>query len=177
MILTGPEIVRAVRGGEIAISPFDPDHLEPNSYQVCLGRHLLVCAESHLDVRVAPAMQPDVIPDHGRVLWPGVAYLGETAEVAGGRCYAATLDTTRSAASLGLWIQVMAPLGHTGAIVRWTLELVVAQPLRVYPGMPVGKIAFWVPAGPAVPYQGRYLNSQIVRSSALSQDFSPQEVA
>jgi rifampicin phosphotransferase len=41
MILTGPEIVRAVRRGEIVIEPFAKSNVEPNSYRVTLGNNLL----------------------------------------------------------------------------------------------------------------------------------------
>lgn len=171
MILTGPEIIAARERGDLVVEPFDPRAVEPNDYLVRLGSRLLVCTAGRLDARVAPEVEAEVLPESGRVLQPGQLYLGETAEVIGGRSYASTLDTARSVAELGLWIQVMAPLGHVGAVVRWTLELVAAQPLRVYPGMPVGKIAFWVPLGPSVPYQGRYLHSDRVHASRLERDF------
>lgn len=171
MILTGPEIIKARERGALVVEPFDLSAVEPNDYLVRLGTRLLVNTADRLDAQVPPEVQAEVLPDSGRVLQPERLYLGETAEIIGGRNYASTLDTARSVAELGLWIQVMAPLGHVGAVVRWTLELVVAQPLRVYPGMPVGKVAFWVPMGSPILYQGRYMDADRVHASRLERDF------
>lgn len=51
MILTGPEIVRAVRRGEIVIEPFTKSNVEPNGYRVTLGDSLLVSTGATLDTR------------------------------------------------------------------------------------------------------------------------------
>ncbi len=156
--------------GEIVIKPFAKDNLEPNSYRVTLGDSLLVSTAADLDARKIPQMRRDVVLASGYILEPGGFYLGETAEVLGARSFATTLYATRSAASLGMWINFSAPLGHMGAIVRWTLELKTAQRVIVYPRMTVGKLAFWSTVGDIVPYRGRYLGSTEVECSKLSID-------
>jgi dCTP deaminase len=170
MILTGNRIAAEVNSGTITIQPYSAEHLEPNSYRVTLGRRFLDCATESLDARSDPLMSASVLEDQGRVLEPGRFYLGETGEVLGSTRFAATLYATRSLASLGMWIHFSAPLGHTGAVIRWTLEIRVAHRLVVYPGMPIGKIAFWCPYGTVVPYDGRYLSSTTVRASAIRVD-------
>lgn len=170
MILTGNEIAEAVNAGSIVITPYDDDCIEPNSYRVTLGCRLLESASDSLDSRVDPPMTATVIASGGRVLQPGRLYLGETGEVLGSTRFASTLHATRSLATMGMWIHFSAPLGHTGAVIRWTLEIRVAQPLVVYPGMTVGKIAFWRPFGTVVSYRGRYRLSRSVRRSALRED-------
>ena len=57
---------------------------------------------------------------------------------------------------LGLFLQLSADLGHIGAVHCWTLELTVVQPVRVYPGMRIGQVSFWVPEGDRVLYGGTY---------------------
>lgn len=170
MILTGAEIARAVRRGEIVIEPFTKDNLEPNSYRVTLGESLLVSNEIDLDVRKSPQMRRDVIPPSGYILDPNELYLGETAEILGAHSFATTLHATRSVASLGVWIHLSAPLGHMGAIVCWTLELKSTQRIIVHPRMTIGKLAFWSTRGDVVPYRGRYLGSTEVQCSKLSID-------
>ncbi|MGH3850436.1 MAG: dCTP deaminase domain-containing protein, partial [Pseudonocardiaceae bacterium] len=101
MILTGPEIARAVRRGEIVIEPFMKENLEPNSYRVALGDGLLVSTAVDLDAREVPQMRRDIIPASGYILEPCELYLGETAEILGAHSFATTLHATRSAASLG----------------------------------------------------------------------------
>lgn len=83
MILTGSEIARTVRRGEIVIKPFVKDNLEPNSYRVTLGDGLLVSTADDLDARKIPQMRRDVIPTSGYILEPGELHLGETAEILG----------------------------------------------------------------------------------------------
>lgn len=61
MILTGPEIAREVRRGEIVIKPFTKDNLEPNSYRVTLGDSLLVSTAVGLDARKIPQTRRDVM--------------------------------------------------------------------------------------------------------------------
>jgi dCTP deaminase len=41
-LITGPEIARGVAAGTIKIEPYDPAHLNPNSYNLRLGDRLLV---------------------------------------------------------------------------------------------------------------------------------------
>jgi len=45
MILTGPAIAAARAAGDITIEPFDPERLNPNSYNFALGDGLRVYAE------------------------------------------------------------------------------------------------------------------------------------
>ncbi len=144
--------------------------MEPNSYRVTLGDSLLVSTGVTLDARKIPQMRRDVIPVNGYILEPAELYLGETVEILGANSFAATLHTTRSVASLGVWIHFSAPLGHMGAIVRWTLELRTAQRIFVYPRMTIGKLAFWLTFGDAAPYRGRYLGATGVQCSKLSID-------
>lgn len=170
MILTGHRIETGVSAGDITIDPFIPEHLEPNSYRVTLGSRLLACTTDVLDARSVPPMDSSVLPDAGRVLEPGRFYLGETGEILGSTRFASTLYATRSLASIGMWLHFSAPLGHTGAVIRWTLEIRVAQQIVVYPGMTIGKIAFWQTQGDPIGYCGRYRDSTTVRRSALRDD-------
>ncbi|WP_435797921.1 dCTP deaminase domain-containing protein [Streptomyces klenkii] len=39
MILTSPEITAAALNGRLRIDPFDPEQVNPNNYDVRLGRH------------------------------------------------------------------------------------------------------------------------------------------
>jgi dCTP deaminase len=62
---------------------------------------------------------------------------------------------------LGLFLQLFADLGQIGAVHNWTLEMVVVQPLRVFPGMTIGQISFWVPIGDKVLYEGDYAKTSL----------------
>ncbi|KAA9150341.1 deoxycytidine deaminase [Amycolatopsis acidicola] len=156
MILTGPEIAESVRRGEIVIEPFCPEQLNPNSYNYLLGREIQVAEAETLDARRPVSWREQEIPDEGFVLSPGRVYLANTAEVIGSRSRVTTLIGRSSLGRLGLFTQVTADLGHHGAIHRWTLELTVVQPLRVYAGMRLGQVSFWRSSGDVTGYDGPY---------------------
>ncbi|WP_280454092.1 dCTP deaminase [Nocardia brasiliensis] len=169
-MLTGTAIGEAVAMGEIVIDPFDPDRLCANSYSFALGDTLLRYRTTTgvLDPMTDAPVTETIMGETGFVLEPGILYLGSTVEVMGGLRYAATLHACRSVSSLGLRIQLSAPLGHCGAVIPWTLELRAAMAVRVYPGMTIGKIAFWPMQGRAGRYAGRYAGSGGVVRSLLS---------
>ncbi|MDP5280067.1 hypothetical protein Q9Q95_14125 [Sphingomonas sp. DG1-23] len=152
MILTGQAIANAIENGDIEIESFEPDQLNPNSYNYRLGPEVIEVASTH-PYRLGDAIK---IPDAGLVLHPHRLYLAATAEIIGSRRYVTTLLGRSSVGRLGLFLNVSADLGHAGSRSRWTLELTVVQPLRVYGGMVVGQVAFWGQEGRLTPYCGRY---------------------
>jgi dCTP deaminase len=168
MILTGNQIKQAVRDGDITISSFSEDFIESNSYGFHLGKELAVYTETPIDAYGLRPVDCIQIPDNGYVLRPNFFYLGHTLEQMGSRIYAAELYARLSTSLCGMFIQTSAPLGHTGAIITWTLEIVVSHPVRVYAGMLIGKICFWKSHGQIEPYAGRYVASQFAVPSRLS---------
>jgi len=147
MILTGSSIVDEVKNGTITIKPFAKDLVNPNSYNYRLGDELLVLDDEILDVRKSPTTKRIIIPEEGYVLQPGKVYLGHTYETIGSSDYVPSLIGRSSLGRLGLFLQITADLGHIGTGHKWTLELKVVQPLRVYPGMRIGQVSFWKPDG------------------------------
>jgi len=175
MILTGREIQRQLHAGRINIDPFNDKYLESNSYGFHLGPDFTYYEDPILDPAVVPKCGQTIhSTERGMTLLPGLVYLGHTKEVMGSDFYASTLYANRSVASLGVWIQISAPLGHVGAVISWTLEIRVTQPTVLYPGMNVGKIAFWCVEGLRELYKGRYSNSVSVVPSLSYHDWTEQ---
>ena len=170
MILTGPEILAEVRAGRIHISQFDAECIEPNSYGFRLAEEILWYRQDVIDCFAAPRTERLKIGPEGIVLEPGRFYLGSTMEAMGSPHYATTLHGCRSASTLGIWIQFSAPLGHSGAIFPWTLEISVANHVRIYPRMKIGKLAFWSMQGEGTRYAGKYTRSRSAVASRLSLD-------
>ncbi|GIJ26343.1 deoxycytidine triphosphate deaminase [Micromonospora qiuiae] len=168
MILSGLEILSEVRAGHIHIDDFDVERIEPNSYGFRLAEDILWYTDDVIDCFRPPAAQHVKMGPEGMILEPERFYLGGTMEAMGSPHYAATLYACRSASTLGIWIQFSAPLGHSGAVFPWTLEMKVAQPVRVYPGMVIGKIAFWSMQGEPISYDGKYSGSESAVVSRLS---------
>jgi dCTP deaminase len=170
VILTGRDIHREVLAGRIHIDDYDPERLEPNSYGFRLAREIITYTDDVIDLHSPAASRTAVMGDDGMVLAPGRFYLGATMEAMGSPWYAATLYACRSVSTLGMWIQFSAPLGHSGAIFPWTLEIATTCAIRVYPGMIIGKLAFWSMQGDPVGYEGRYTGSESAVASRMSLD-------
>lgn len=153
MILTGSKIKEEVARGTIKISPFSEEQVNPNSYNYRLGPILKVYRSFDGKKSLFEEM---VIPEEGCVLQPGQMYLGHTKEVIGSSVYAMSLIGRSSMGRYGLFLQVSANLGHTTSEHQWTLEMVAAQPIRVYSGMIIGQVSFWSNFGTVVDYNGRY---------------------
>lgn len=156
MILTAPEILSEVHNGSIIIDPFDERQLNPNSYNYRLGSSILETDDPLLDVRSTPHWRAVSLPTDGLTLQPRRLYLSNTLERIGSSQHVTSLIGRSSLGRLGMFLQVTADLGHTGAIHNWTLELHVVQPLRIYPGMSIGQVTFWRTRGDESLYDGRY---------------------
>lgn len=153
MILTGPQIRSAYEAGDLLIDPFDPRNLNPNSYNFHLGPIILEkLLGKHDETR--PMHANDV--STGVLLEPGKLYLGATEELIASNLFVVTLLGRSSLGRLGLFLNVTADLGHSGSMSQWTLEMTVVQPLKVYAGMTIGQISFWVQSGRKEQYAGRY---------------------
>lgn len=147
MILTGMEIKKIVKKGDIVIRPFSDSLLNPNSYNYRLGETLLVFQERVVDTKVLPKTKEVKIPEIGFTLQPGTTYLGSTLEKIGSDKFVPSLIGRSSLGRLGLFLQITADLGHLGTYHNWTLELTCVQPLVVYPRMRIGQVSFWKPEG------------------------------
>lgn len=152
MILTGERIASARTNGLIWIEPFEIERCSTNSYDFRLFPALRAIG-GDLDAAGPTGSRHIEIPETGYVLEPGVLYLGLTHELTGSARYAQLINGDRSLGSLGVWVHVTAPLGHMGHAIRWTLEIRVAKPVRVYPLMTFGKIVFVATRGTPQDYR------------------------
>jgi dCTP deaminase len=166
MILTGPQILREMEEGHILIDPFDPSWVGPNGIDWHLNPSL-IAFEGALDAHEQPVGEHHQIGAEGFVLRPGVLYLGLTMQTIAAHRHAQWIWGDRSAGSLGIWVHVSAPLGHTGSRIRWTLEIKVVRPVRVYAGIKLGKVCFLENAGAIAAYGdprfvgGKYLHNSL----------------
>ncbi|MBF6228516.1 dCTP deaminase [Nocardia abscessus] len=177
MILTGSEIESQVAQGRITIDPFEPEQLNPNSYNFRLGDVLKVYSETILDVRKPNSVKTIYLPEEGMILQPDRVYLGSTVEVMGSDHYVPIIRARSGVARLGLFIHITADLIDIGSVNQWTLQLHAVQPLRIYPGMLLGQVTFWRTEGPVTLYSGKYQGSLGPQESAIHLDFdrSPSE--
>jgi len=171
LILTGSEIDRQVSLGKIEIEPYDANKINPNSYNFALGQELLTYEDNCLDVKTTPRVSTIKIGKNGHILRPGRLYLGNTIEKMGSGHFVPTFSARSSIARLGLFINLSASLGDIGYFGQWTLQLVAVQPVRVYAGMNIGQMMWWVPSGSIQLYDGKYQNSMGPCCSRIAEDF------
>jgi dCTP deaminase len=174
VILTGPEIARAIAVGDIAIDPFDPGRLSPNAYDWRLGDVIRMC-DTALDAAQSHVFAEHAIPAAGMLLVPGRLYLGVSHERTHSERYAQMINGNRTIGMLGVWVHVSAPLGHMGHAIRWTLEMRAVRPVRIYPRMTFGKIIFIRSRGAPSSYQRagtKYTCSRGIDHSRLYEELS-----
>lgn len=158
MILTGEEIKRQVKLGNIHIKPFCEELINPNSYNYRIAPELLEIEEEIIDSKI-PYKTKKIWMDqqNGFMLKPHQLYLARTYEEIGSKEFVTILLGRSSVGRLGLFLQITADLGHVGSQHCWTLELKVVQPLIIYPFMKIGQVSFWMNYGPKnKKYSGEY---------------------
>ena len=158
-MLTANEILKQMKKGNIHISPFDINLLNPNSYNVRLSPKLKVYdKDAILDVRKENNTFREVtIPEEGFLLLPNTLYLGATMEAIASDKYISAIDGRSSLGRLGMQIHLTAGFGDVGFNGTYTLEITVVQPLMIYPEYEIAQVYFEKPDGKVdFLYKGRY---------------------
>ena len=191
-ILTGSEIYKEVQAGRITIDPFDPNQINPNSYNLRIDRRLLVYRppvydyEEHQRRRKIPRVDKNMphfndvvldchadnltdeyfIEDSGFMLQPGILYLGTTFERTFTDHYVPVISGRSSTGRLSMSVHVTAGFGDIGFDGKWTLEITVLHNLIIYPRDEMLQVYFETPQGDRdYLYDGRYNHQTDVTAS------------
>lgn len=159
MILVDWQIEDRIRRGHIGIDPFDPALIQPNSLDIRLGSHFVwytpgdAVIDPYHKESIASSVE-EVVADE-IVLQPGNFVLAETFEaIELPDNIVASIEGKSSIARLGIelhqtggWIDA----GFRGTI---TLEMcnVNQRPVRIYAGMPIGQLVFYMTERAEQPY-------------------------
>lgn len=170
-ILTGPEIIKEVHRGFIKIDNFDPNKINPNSYNLTLNEKLLVYKETILDCKADNQTEELIIPETGLLLMPGTLYLARTNERTVTKGFVPMLEGRSSIGRLGILVHVTAGFGDVGFDGFWTLEIACIQPVKIYPNMEICQIYYETKKGEIIEYKGKYQNNSDVQASKLYLDF------
>ncbi len=147
MILSDTKILEGIEAGEIVIEPFDIGCLGTNSYDVHLGKYLAYYKDHILDARKHNEIELLEIPEDGYVLHPNTLYLGVTLEYTETHAAVPFLEGKSSVGRLGIDIHATAGKGDVGFCNNWTLEISCTHPVRVYAGMPIGQLIYFLVEG------------------------------
>lgn len=147
MILSDKLILQEIEQGSIIIEPFRRECLGTNSYDVHLGKYLATYRNRVLDSKKHNEIDHFEIPKDGFVLQPNTLYLGVTLEYTETHKHVPFLEGKSSTGRLGIDIHATAGKGDVGFCNTWTLEISVAQPVKIYAGMPIGQLIYFVVEG------------------------------
>lgn len=187
-MLLQSKIREEIRNGKIIIDPFDDDNFTPNGYDLRLDNHLSIyksvfikgkiydpalggfcqttCRHA-LDMKTQPEMYTFEIPEEGIILEPNKVYLGQTVERTHTDYYIPMIEGRSSIARLGMDVHITAGFGHIGFNGKWTLEIRVTHPLKIYPNIKVCQVSFWEPSGDIseeLLYHGKYSKGNLPKS-------------
>ena len=159
MILSGPMIRREVAQGNIEIDPFDPEQINPASYDLTLGDEVL-CYEFGMihDAKEEPTkFRHARIGPEGFVVHPGKGYLMATAERVHTDKYVGCLDGKSSMGRLFLLCHFTAGYVDPSFSGQLTLEVATHEAsIRLYAGMRIAQIRFHAMLGEPMKYEGNY---------------------
>lgn len=174
MILSGKEIEKRL-DSDIKISPFNPQQINPNSYNLRLHNELIVYKDKILDMKRKNEVQKITLPDGGMILQPGILYLGRTYEYTETQNLVPMIEGRSSIGRLGLFIHITAGFGDVGFKGYWTLEIFCVQPIKIYPFVEICQMFFHTIEGEYQEYKSnKYQNNQGIQPSMLYKDFDNQ---
>lgn len=143
MILSDKTILQEMHWKNIIISPFNKDHLNPNSVDLTLAPQFKIYQPGVLDPRQPNPTIEMTIQEEGYVLQPGEVYLYACNERIGVKDnIRAKVEGKSSLGRLGLFVHVTAGFIDTGFEGSLVLELVATRPIRVYPNMKICQLEF-----------------------------------
>ena len=174
MILSGSEIIKRYRKGDIVIEPFYPDTVGANSYDLTLNDILYTYSINKInrDIKDINFLTRHVIGKEGFLLSPGKLYLGRTNEYTETRNLVPMIEGVSSVARHGMFIHVTAGFGDIGFCGNWTLEISVIEPLIIYPNMRIAQIYYHTVEGEIEKtYDGKYQGSRDVIGSRTYKEY------
>lgn len=185
--LTGQAIRESVNNGSITIEPYDENNINPNSYNLTIGNTCKILDfNSNINTNpfnedafykyidtAKPICYIDIeIPEDGLILHPDKLYLIATKETIGSDCYIPMITGRSSMGRMGVSVHQEAGFGDIGYHGKWTLQITVVKPTRIYPNMKMAQMYMVVPSGYIKDlYHGKYQNSKEAAGSQINKDF------
>jgi len=172
MILSDKKILEYIESGDIIIRPFDRKNLSSNSYDVHLSKYMGTYKDPILDAKKHNEIDIFEIPDEGIVMQPGTLYLATTEEYTETHKHVPFLEGKSSTGRLGIDIHATAGKGDVGFCGFWTMEMSATHPVRIYSGMPIGQLIYYVVLGEVeLPYNkkgtAKYLNKEHIPKESM----------
>ena len=176
-ILTGSQIRDSINDGFITIDPFQENQLNPNSYDLRLGRGVKLIENWVYQVSGGgyfPRRDPEPIDLREKIntidlemgdrfyMHPGMFYLMHTEERILSDKYIPVLDGKSSIGRVSIKVHFTAGYGDIGFDGQYTLEVECSGPMFIYPGMRIAQVRFHEAHGTIEDYKkrGHYVGKQ-----------------
>ncbi len=152
------------------------DNIENNSIKVTLGNTVKVYDAPYLNITDATPTKEIKIPEEGLILKPNELYIARTNEFTKTYGFVPLLAGREDLAAIGMEIHITAGFGDNGFEGTWTLEIVCANPTKVYPGMDIGEVYYYPLIGDAnIEYRGKYFRQIEPTASRLCQEYENEK--
>jgi dCTP deaminase len=157
MLLSDTDIRQFIKSGQIELDPYTPEMIQPASIDVRLDRYFRIFNNNqytHIDPKVEqPDLTREVVVENGDcfILHPGEFALATTFEVVKlSDAVAARFEGKSSLGRLALATHITAGFIDPGFHGQVTLELsnLNTLPIKLYPGMKIGQLAFFKMSSP-----------------------------
>ncbi|MFA6006657.1 MAG: dCTP deaminase [Candidatus Paceibacterota bacterium] len=158
MFLSDRDIKAAVKSGAIRIDDFDPERLQPVSYDILLGNKFITTESQDTPFidpvkKIFPSTREITIEDNeSYVLHPGVSILGTSFDYFGSKEYLIQLSGKSSLARIGLIVHNTAGIINPGHFLHITLELcnLNVVPIVLRPKMHIAQLLFSKISNPVI---------------------------
>ena len=181
-MLTGSEIYKQFLHGTIEINPFDPNRINPNSYDLHIGNKVTEYQTTYETIPGGcidpvkgdiPGTYTKELEEGERyIIYPNKLYLIPTKERVFTERYVPLITGRSSIGRYGISVHQEAGFGDIGFNGHWTLCLTSLYPFAIYPGMRIAQIYFLTPEGSIDRlYHGKYQNADGAIPSRLVEDF------
>lgn len=178
-MLTGSKIKEEFYNGNILCDHFNETRINPNSYNLLIGKTYKMLSNYYYSSKNPIDLKEEIkytdtitLEDSGLILLPNYLYLIPTYEALGSNHYVIMITGRSSAGRVGLSVHHEAGFGDIGYYGKWTLQVSVMFPTKIYPMMPLAQAYFITPTGDTnIKYHGKYQNSDGAVGSQIYKDF------
>ena len=144
MILTGNGIRNAIGQKKILITPFNDNHINPNSYDISIGKTISYYHDNKtLDMKIESKYITKKIPKSGFVLKKNKFYFAMSKEKIQTEYFVPLLHNRSGVARKGLFTHITADLlqiNHNGHVL---IQLFALSDTIICPEQIVSQISFW----------------------------------
>ena len=170
-MLNNKAIKEEIKRNSISVDN-DLNNVLENSIKVTLGDTVKIYDAPYLNTTEKTSIKEIPIPEDGLILKPNELYIARTEEYTKTYGFVPMLAGREELATLGMEIHITAGFGDNGFEGTWTLEIVCANPTKIYRGMDIGKIYYFPLIGdPGIEYRGKYFRQIEPTESRLSQEY------